>query len=510
MKKTYHWSILLILIPVFFLAMPIVVNNVDFCISRTTHAPITAVNGQDIKGDTIFGGVNPCITVPNGVHDVHIHKNKLVGSTASTGAVYIGSGCYNITVDSNVITTSVRGVFARLSTNNIVVRYNEFLDMADPNIYTNGGGSSVQFNRVSGSGNRINRNYSMHTFTSVFTGDQFSLYQSNGVPGDPIQVDSNQMVNGSSKPEGDVGIDLGDGGGTYQEGKYNYCVNCGSSAGQVSGGFHMDLSFNWAYGAQTTYTNAGFGYNSPGTTTDHTTVTIGNNHSQWTLKNGAVLNYYFDPAVGQPVNWSTNVNDPSLNTSLLPNPLFGSCSVPTKPNVSYPSYIGVYKTAISPVSPVNIGGTATGYTATLPAGLSINASTGVITGTPTAAAVLTNYRVIASNGVGHDTTVFTLTVNKAVLSVIADNKYKVFNTVNPALTISYISSVPGDTSITLTTYPTASTTAITSSPPGAYDIIASGAASPNYTIGYVVGAMVVYPLSVGGVIHGHKAKQATY
>jgi hypothetical protein len=57
--------------------------------------------------------------------------------------------------------------------------------------------------------------------------------------------------------------------------------------------------------------------------------------------------------------------------------------------------------AITPLTPTNTGGAAVSYSApSLPAGLTINAGTGVITGTPTATSSAANYAVTATNTAG--------------------------------------------------------------------------------------------------------------
>ena len=64
---------------------------------------------------------------------------------------------------------------------------------------------------------------------------------------------------------------------------------------------------------------------------------------------------------------------------------------------------------------------------------------------------------------------------------------------NPALTVSYSGFVNGDTPASLTTVPTVTTTATTTSPVGSYPITASGAVDPNYTISYVAGTLTISP-----------------
>ena len=80
------------------------------------------------------------------------------------------------------------------------------------------------------------------------------------------------------------------------------------------------------------------------------------------------------------------------------------------PNVSYTTPV-VYTTgsAITANTPTNTGGAASSYSvqgSALPNGLSLNTSTGAITGTPTAVTAAANYTIRASNAAGnHDATV---------------------------------------------------------------------------------------------------------
>jgi hypothetical protein len=76
----------------------------------------------------------------------------------------------------------------------------------------------------------------------------------------------------------------------------------------------------------------------------------------------------------------------------------------------------------------------------------------------------------------------TLTVNKAALTAIANPQAKVYGQANPVLTVQYSGFVGSDDASKLTTQATASTTALTSSPVGAYTITVSGGAADNYSI----------------------------
>lgn len=103
-------------------------------------------------------------------------------------------------------------------------------------------------------------------------------------------------------------------------------------------------------------------------------------------------------------------------------------------------------------------------------------------------AISNNYNFTYVNGV--------LTVTKASLTIIADSKSKTFNTANPSLTASYVGFISGDSSSSLTTQPTLSTTAITSSPVGVYVIAVGGAVTPNYNITYTTGILTIGSVSI--------------
>jgi hypothetical protein len=136
-----------------------------------------------------------------------------------------------------------------------------------------------------------------------------------------------------------------------------------------------------------------------------------------------------------------------------------------------------------------IGGDSLGVTAT---GDFVNASAG--TGKTVAISNLTltgaasgNY-VLAGSGNESSTTA---SITPDNLTITADNAAKGAGATNPALTLTYSGFVAGERASSLTTQPTVSTTAGTTSPAGSYPITASGAVDPNYTFTYVPGTLTV-------------------
>ncbi|MNK79773.1 hypothetical protein D3C87_994500 [compost metagenome] len=120
---------------------------------------------------------------------------------------------------------------------------------------------------------------------------------------------------------------------------------------------------------------------------------------------------------------------------------------------------------------------------------SLNRSAGENVG---AYAINKNTLALSSNYVLNYTTA-NLTIGKAALSIIAEDKEKFTGTANPTFTAKYTGLVNGETSSVLTTPAIFSTTATTSSPIGTYTIVPSGAVAANYQISYVNGTLTVKP-----------------
>jgi hypothetical protein len=98
-----------------------------------------------------------------------------------------------------------------------------------------------------------------------------------------------------------------------------------------------------------------------------------------------------------------------------------------------------------------------------------------------------NY-VLASSG--NESSV-TASITPDNLTITADNATKLAGATNPVFTLTYSGFVAGESASSLTTGPTVSTTAGTTSPAGNYLITASGAVDPNYTFTYVPGTLTV-------------------
>jgi hypothetical protein len=85
----------------------------------------------------------------------------------------------------------------------------------------------------------------------------------------------------------------------------------------------------------------------------------------------------------------------------------------------------------------------------------------------------------------------TYTISPAALTISAVNQTMTYGSPVPTLVASYSGFVNGDNPATLTTPPTITTTATSSSGAGSYPITISGAVDPNYIITYNSGTMTI-------------------
>jgi Ice-binding-like/MBG domain (YGX type)/Domain of unknown function (DUF4214) len=115
------------------------------------------------------------------------------------------------------------------------------------------------------------------------------------------------------------------------------------------------------------------------------------------------------------------------------------------------------------------------------------------------------YSIFATGAVDPNYTISTVigtyTITQAPLTITADNQVKTSGAELPGLTASYHGFVNDQTFFNLTTPPTLSTTAIASSPAGAYPITAVGAVDPNYSIHYAAGTMTVTSGTISGTVY---------
>ena len=180
------------------------------------------------------------------------------------------------------------------------------------------------------------------------------------------------------------------------------------------------------------------------------TSTAGTTSYSGTLPAGLLLNTTTGVISGTPTAVSTAAN----YTITATNNAGSSTSVinitvnPPVPAFTYPTpKTYTQGVAIAPLSSTSTGGAITTYSAaSLPAGLSINASTGDITGTPTTINTATNYIITGTNAGGSSTFTINITINPALpaFSYASPQVYAQFTAITPLL--------PTSTGGTVTTY----------------------------------------------------------
>lgn len=150
----------------------------------------------------------------------------------------------------------------------------------------------------------------------------------------------------------------------------------------------------------------------------------------------------------------------------------GASTDPAPASLSYAINPAVYTvgTAIAPNAPRTSGGTATLYSVSpsLPAGLSLSATTGILTGTPSAVAAATAYLVIAGNSGGTTSSALSISVSpptgpvivtqpsSQVLQIGQTATFGVVATGTGTLTYQWSrngAAIPGQTATSYTTQP---------------------------------------------------------
>jgi hypothetical protein len=116
-------------------------------------------------------------------------------------------------------------------------------------------------------------------------------------------------------------------------------------------------------------------------------------------------------------------------------------------------------------------------------------------------AVNVNYAIQYVNG--------TYTISPATLAITALNQTMIYGGTVPALTASYSGFVNGDKVSSLTTPPTITTIATSSSSTGVYPIVAAGAVDPNYTFTYTPGTLTIDRASLLVTANAQKKEYGT-
>jgi len=254
-------------------------------------------------------------------HDMTITR-CIISHTLSYG-IYLNS-CYNIRITHCEIDSVQSGLYAKYCTDGIDFNYNDTKNILGPLPQA----QMVQFNQCSGANDSVSYNTCDNVPGYSHPEDIISMWESTGTADSPIQIIGNKIRGGGPSTTGG-GIMLGDTGGGYQIASNNILVDPGEYGIAISGGNNSVIENNLIYGRSQPFTNVGLYL------WNENALPCGNN----TLQNNRVnfrypggLNDFFNgsstPDGSFPICtgtvWQNNVDDQTLNASILPEVLFGT------------------------------------------------------------------------------------------------------------------------------------------------------------------------------------------
>lgn len=182
---------------------------------------------------------------------------------------------------------------------------------------------------------------------------------------------------------------------------------------------------------------------------------------------------------------------------------------------------GTYSSIFSDtIQAIGGNGSYSSWTATgeMPPGLTLNSTTGEISGTPTVAGIYVIYVTVQSNGITSETQPLTITINKIALAVTAQSYSLTYSDVAPVVAPLYDTAafVGSDSSTTMSTSPNIPPTCTTDYTHGT-DVgvidrttTCSGGWAVNYSYSFVRGSITInpYKLSVTAMDAAKKVGQS--
>jgi len=322
----------------------------------TPSAPLVYNNCKDlvIQGKSFTSGTNGIAIRLVNCQDVLIENNsfELNGNVI---AIQIEGG-KNIRVRQNHFLMFRTGVYAIQTTGGIDIQCNQFEDIAG----SKPRGQMVQFNKGSGSGNRVNFNTLDHTPGIGNPEDLINMYGSGGTSADPIQIIGNQLRGGGPSTSGG-GIMVGDDGGHDIRVEDNILVDPGQYGIGSPAGSHITIKNNTIYGKQQSFTNVGLYVGlkteiDAGFVCDGPSILVEGNRVNYINKNGIQNDFYYYPGCPNVVK-TANISKAPINSSILPvtltlNPT--QCAVSSSSSSSSSISSSSSATSSSSMSPVQI------------------------------------------------------------------------------------------------------------------------------------------------------------
>ncbi len=303
-------------------------------------------------------------------------------------------------------------------------------------------GQFVQFNGVTGAGNRISCNYGENILGESNAEDAINLFGSQGTAASPILVENNYIKGGGPSPSGG-GIMLGDGSGAYQKASGNVVINPGQYGMAIAGGNDIEVSNNKVYGKKQSFTNVGI-YIWNQYASACTNNKILNNHAYWIQYNGYAASFWNGGNCSNSLISGNVWNSTQVSETMPPPSCAGLTTV--APNQSPIANAGADKTIQLPTSSISLTGSGSdpdgsimGYSWTQVSG----PNTGAI-GTPGGATTSISALIAG-------TYVFRLTVTDDKGAKGSDDVQVIVNAIAPISNQPPIANAGADKSITLPT-----------------------------------------------------------
>lgn len=300
--------------------------------SYTESAAIQHVGKSNfvIEGSAFTSSSTKYLIVLYSCENVIIRNNKF-GPSPVNLAIYLDN-CNNITIIDNSFENVQSGMVAHNS-RGIKFEYNDLKNVVGP--LQGGGkiGNMAIFDKVTGAGNSISYNVCENISGESYPEDIINVNQSHGTLESPIMVKGNWLRGGGPSLSGG-GIILGDVGGSYQIAENNIVVDPGQYGISIAGGNNMILRNNKVFSSRKSFNNVGiYAANWYETLGKSYNITVANNAVNYTNKDGVLNNFWFAGNVEPIEGKATNVYDPNLSASILPDKIIGRAGSISTPEV---------------------------------------------------------------------------------------------------------------------------------------------------------------------------------
>jgi hypothetical protein len=258
---------------------------------KTASGPITISNqsGAVIENLSISNPNGACIRVI-GSSNVTI-RNSTIGPCGDW-AVFIDKSS-GVTVEKNTIKTasSKGGVYGHSSSGVAVLG----------NTISHSGRNPIQFDKVTGAGNRIEGN----SVSSSPSEDMINVFKSGGTSGSWLRIVGNTLKDNTGQSRSGSGIMLGDAGGSYVLVEGNKLTNPGQAGIGVAGGSNIRVLNNTVVSAQFAWSNVGIYVWDQYNSNCHSIEVRGNNVS-WLNSSGQNNPAWLGGGCGDVAGWNQN------------------------------------------------------------------------------------------------------------------------------------------------------------------------------------------------------------